>query len=162
MESHCGNRERGKNTAERSCTRMKQNLFIFTEQAENSQYISMTSSVSDLLFFFPPSSLSLCRCVLYLHLSPALCSGSGSGNRSVTCHYWSNSVIRHRALTVCSALYAGTAGVLRTEVEIRFDTHTQARGPTGAGADGRCVYVCTKCVSTFVCVYIRESGKGKH
>lgn len=73
-------------------------------------------------------SLSVPVSVLYLHLSPVLCSGSGSGNRSVTCHYWSNSVIRHRALTVCSALYAGTAGVLRTEVEIRFDTHTQARG----------------------------------
>lgn len=105
-------------------------------------------------FFFLPLSLSLSVAVsvLYLHLSPALCSGSGSGNRSVTCHYWSNSVIRHRALTVCSALYASTAGVLRTEVEIRFDTHTQAREPTGAGADGHrmCVFVCVHfvfCVS---------------
>ena len=91
--------------------------------------------------------------VLYLHLSPALCSGSGSGNRSVTCHYWSNSVIRHRALTVCSALYAGTAGVLRTEVEIRFDTHTQARGPTGA--ESVCMYKCV-CERTFVCGFVRE------
>lgn len=103
-------------------------------------------------FSFPFLSLSVAVSVLYLHLSPALCSGSGSGNRSVTCHYWSNSVIRHRALTVCSALYASTAGVLRTEVEIRFDTHTQAREPTGAGADGHrmCAFVCVHfvfCVS---------------
>ncbi len=110
----------------------------------------------------PPSSfsLSLTVSVLYLHLSPSLCSGSGSGNRSVTCHYWSNSVIRHRALTVCSTLYAGAAGVLRTEVEIRFDTHTQARGPTGARADRRRVCECV-CVHLFVCVCIRESGRGK-
>lgn len=105
-------------------------------------------------FSFPPSvlslSLSLPVSVLYLHLSPALCSGSGSGNRSVTCHYWSNSVIRHRALTVCSALYAGTAGVLRTEVEIRFDTHTQARGDQ----DRRVLGIGTVCACTFVCVCV--------
>ena len=112
----------------------------------------MTSSFSVLLFlfFFPtlsPFCLSAAVSVLYLHLSPALCSGSGSGNRSVSCHYWSNSVIRHRALTVCSALYAGTAGVLRTEVEIRFDTHTQARGDDG-GRGTRALNVCTcVCVS---------------
>lgn len=158
-----------KDTGLRSCTRMKQNLFIFTEQAENSQSISMTSSVSVVLFFSLPPTLSLsfsvAVSVLYLHLSPSLCSGSGSGNRSVTCHYWSNSVIRHRALTVCSALYAGTAGVLRTEVGIRFDTHTQARGPTGARGRRvalsvcmhKCVYICL-----CVCVCIRASGRGKH
>lgn len=97
-------------------------------------------------FFFLPSRIPLCisltfslpLClVLYLHISPALCSGSGSGNRSVTCHYWSNSVIRHRALTVCSTLYAGTAGVLRTEVEIRFDTRAHRR----AGPLNVCTFV---------------------
>lgn len=121
----------------------------------------MTSPVSAVLFLFhfhPLLSLSVPVSVLYLHLSPALCSGSGSGNRSVTCHYWSNSVIRHRALTVCSALYAGTAGVLGTEVEIRFDTHTQARGDQ----DRRVLRVCA-CVYVhlFLCVYIKECERGK-
>lgn len=75
----------------------------------------------------------------YLQLSQSPCSGSGSGNRSVTCHYWSNSVIRHRALTVCSTLYAGTAGVLRTGLEIRFDTHTSRRTNRAV-----CVCVCAE------------------
>lgn len=104
-------------------------------------------------------SLSVPVSVLYLHLSPALCSGSGSGNRSVTCHYWSNSVIRHRALTVCSVLYAGTAGVLRTEVEIRFDTHSQARGDQDRRALRMCARVCMYiclCVST-----TKECERGK-
>ncbi len=57
---------------------MKQNLFIFTEQAENSQSISMTSSVSVLLFFFllPTLSLSLSLCVslclFFIYTSPLL------------------------------------------------------------------------------------------
>ena len=61
-----GNKERikkkeKKDTGQRSWNWMKQNLFIFTEQAENSQSISMTSSISALFFFSPshPSSLSL-------------------------------------------------------------------------------------------------------
>lgn len=84
-------------------------------------------------------SLPLCL-LLYLHISPAHCSGSESGNRSVTCHYWSNSVIRHRRLTVCSALYAGTAGVLCTEVEIRFDT-PRVGADGGRGTERVCTFV---------------------
>lgn len=53
---------------------MKQNLFIFTEQAENSQSISMTSSISVLLFFsISPIfslSLSLSPCLFFIYTSP--------------------------------------------------------------------------------------------
>lgn len=148
-DCQCEGRRRGKkDNWQRSCTRTKQNLFIFTEQAENPQSITMTSSIS--LLFSLSLSLSGAVSVLYLHLSPALCSGSGSGNRSVTCHYWSNSVIRHRALTVCSALYAGTAGVLRAEVEIRFDTHTQ-RGRGKRADEGRGIRELCGCV--WMCVF---------
>lgn len=60
--------------------------------------------------------LSLCLLFFYcyyyyLHHCLPVRSGSGSGNRSVTCHYWCNSVIRHREQPVCSTLYGGTAGV---------------------------------------------------
>lgn len=110
----------------------------------------------------PPDFLHLCPIPLsapalsLFFIYTSLRSGSGSGNRSVTCHYWSNSVIRHRALTVCNALYAGTAGVLRTEVEIRFDTRTQASGLTGAGQTAqKCVSVCP---SAFVCLWMDRTG----
>lgn len=107
----------------------------------------------DFLFFhsvaFSLSALfpllaSVTVTVLYLHLSPAVCSGSGSGNRSVTCHYWSNSVIRHRALTVCSTLYAGAAGVLHTEGEIWFDTREKGadQGTVGAHTANVCGLIC--------------------
>ena len=57
---------------------MKQNLFIFTEQAENSESISMTSSISALFFFaippiFPLSrSLSVSPCLFFIYTSPLL------------------------------------------------------------------------------------------
>lgn len=129
----------------------KRTYLFFAEQAENSQFISVT--------------FSSCCCVWFLLLFtplPSLRSGSGSGNRSVTCHYWSNSVIRHRALAVCSTLYAGTAGVPCTGLEIRFDTRTQARGQ-GPGLDR----TGTKCGCVYMdlcaCVCVSKRGKrGKH
>lgn len=76
------------------------------------QSISMFSVFRPSIFFF-------LFFIIYSSPGPPR-GGSGSGNRSVTCHYWSNSVICHRALTVCSALRSGTAGVRRTGLEIRF------------------------------------------
>lgn len=72
-----------------------------------------------------PISLQVCLSV-FSHLWSLFSAGggsSGSGNRSVRCHYSSNSVIRHRALPAHAACLARTRRVqLGAWVEIRFDT----------------------------------------
>lgn len=73
-----------------------------------------------LLFSIHPSlspvSLQVCLSV-FSHLCSLFSAGggsSGSGNRSVRCHYSSNSVIRHRALPAHAACYgADTARAVR-------------------------------------------------
>lgn len=63
-----------------------------------------------------PISLQVCLSV-FSHLWSLFSTGggsSGSGNRSVRCHYSSNSVIRHRALPAHAACYgADTARAVR-------------------------------------------------
>lgn len=63
-----------------------------------------------------PISLQVCLSV-FSHLWSLFSAGggsSGSGNRSVRCHYSSNSVIRHRALPAHAACYgADTARAVR-------------------------------------------------
>lgn len=94
-------------------------------------------------------------CYYYLYHCLPVRSGSGSGNRSVTCHYWCNSVIRHREPAVCSTLYGGTAGVA---VHWAGDSiwHAHARthrqeGRPGLEQTGRLVCLCV-CIHIFVCV----------